>query len=112
MADILEEQVKRALADFDGIEAALVRNGITVPAGTDTSEYAVLIDILAKALRDELVKSVNGITPDKSGNVDIETITEKQLNEAINIALKNVNINELVQAEGNLIIFNCGNASC
>ena len=112
MADILEEQVKRALADFDGIEAALVRNGIAVPTGTDTSEYAALIDILAKGLRDALVKSVNGITPDVSGNVDIETITEEQLSEAINSALKSVNINELVQADGNLIIFNCGNASC
>lgn len=112
MADILEEQVKRALADFDGIEAALVRNGIAVPAGTDTSEYAALVDLLAKGLRDALVKSVNGVTPDANGNVDIETITEEQLTEAINSALKNVNVNDLVQTEGDVVILNCGNSAC
>lgn len=112
MADILEEQVRRALNDFDGIEAALVRNGIAVPAGTDTSEYAALIDRLAQRASDVLVKSVNGIVPDASGNVDIETITEEQLNKAIDTALKSVNINDLKQSDGNVIILNCGNASC
>ncbi len=39
----LEENVKRAIADFDDIEAALVENGVDVPSGTDTSEYGNII---------------------------------------------------------------------
>ena len=112
MADILEEQVRRALADFDGIEAALVRNGIAVPAGTDTSEYAALVDRLASGSINALVKSVNGVKPDANGNINIEAITAEQLTEAINSALKSVNINDLVQTKGDVVILNCGNSVC
>lgn len=35
----LEENIKRAMSDFDAIQAAIEEKGIAVPEGTDTSEY-------------------------------------------------------------------------
>lgn len=39
----LEENVRRAIADFDDVEAAIEEQGVDVPSGTDTSEYGNLI---------------------------------------------------------------------
>ena len=36
----LEENINQAIADFDAIEAAIKEQGVDVPNGTDTSEYA------------------------------------------------------------------------
>lgn len=43
----LEAYVNQAIADFDSIEAAIRRNGVDVPKGTDTKDYGTLIDIVA-----------------------------------------------------------------
>lgn len=39
----LEENIKQAISDFDGIKAAIKEAGIEVPHGTDTREYKKLV---------------------------------------------------------------------
>lgn len=39
----LEENIKRAIDDFDDIQSAIEEQGVSVPYGTDTSEYGNLI---------------------------------------------------------------------
>ena len=39
----LNENIKQAISDFDGVQAALEESGVEVPYGTDTSEYGNLV---------------------------------------------------------------------
>ena len=42
----LEENVKQAIADFDGIKAAIEEKGMEVPDGTDTNQYGNKIRLI------------------------------------------------------------------
>lgn len=46
----LEENIKQAVSDFDEIEKALKENGITIPAGVDTKDFANLVRRLGNSI--------------------------------------------------------------
>lgn len=46
----LKENIKQAISDFDEIEKALAENGITIPEGVDTKEFANLVRRLGNSI--------------------------------------------------------------
>lgn len=61
----LEENIKKAIADFDDIEAAIEEQGVEVADGTDTSEYGNLIRGISGG-GDSPIQYVE--SPDENGN--------------------------------------------
>lgn len=45
----IKENIAQAIADFDAIKAAIERFGVNVPHGTDTKDYATLLDVARSA---------------------------------------------------------------
>lgn len=49
----LEQNIRQAISDFDGIKAAIESKGVSVPNGTDTSEYGSKVgEVYDKAVDD------------------------------------------------------------
>ena len=46
----LKENIKQAISDFDEIEKALAENGINIPEGVDTKEFANLVRRLGNSI--------------------------------------------------------------
>lgn len=40
----LEQTINQAIADFDSIKEVMEQNGVSVPYGTDTKDYAGLLN--------------------------------------------------------------------
>ena len=59
-----EQNIKQAISDFDEIEKALAENGISIPKGVDTKDFARMIN--------ELGNSVGTVTLTKYTKADIK----------------------------------------
>jgi hypothetical protein len=81
----LEENIKRAIDDFDNIQNAIEEQGVPVPYGTDTSEYGKLVRGLVASKTELLTEQVNTLQQEKaelekqlSSKIDTSRITNFQ----------------------------------
>jgi hypothetical protein len=108
----LEQNINQAISDFDSIESAIKAKGVEVPDGTDTSEYATLIENIPTSVDIDIVQSTGDSTTSvmsqdavtneiESLDATIKSNTESidKINSAIGILPENTTLTEHIKQE-------------